>query len=233
MNGENLSESKKEINRIDVKYILHELQHLFHIDKGYPFTFREMLIHPGKAVREYLTQNREKYVKPIVFLIFAAVLYTIVIHLLHIEFVVFNIKGFAKTEEWKNNLDTTTINNWVDAHLGYSTMIVGFFMALWTKLFFHKKGYNIFEIFVLLSYLFGVFFISILFFFIPAKITHLLIIAQIGAILLQIYFVWAIGQFFGAKIILNYLKAFISLFSGILTYKYSLVLLAYLIHLFK
>ncbi|REC67731.1 hypothetical protein DRF58_15045 [Epilithonimonas hispanica] len=105
-------------------------------------------------------------------------------------------------------------------------------MALWTKIFFYKKGFNIFEIFVLLSYIFGVFFISALIFLLIGKLFNLFIIAQVGIYLVQVYFVWAIGQFFGEKNFLNYVKSLICLFLGIITYKYSLVLLAYLIHLF-
>ena len=233
MNEEHSSEPKKEIKRIDAKYISHEIQHLLHFDKGFPFTLKELLIRPGKAVREYLRENREKYVKPIVFLVFSAVIYTFLIHFFHIEITIFNIKGFGKTAEWQNNLNTEVVNNWVDSHLSYSAMIIGFFMALWTKIFFYKKGYNLFEIFVLLAYIFGVFFIFLLLFLIPAKFTNLLIIAQVGAYLGQLYVVFAIGQFFGERKIINYIKGFICFFLGILTYKYSLVLLAYLIYLFK
>ena len=233
MTEENSSEYKKEIKRIDAKYISHEIQHLLHFDKGFPFTFKEILIRPGKAVREYLGENREKYVKPIVFLVFAAVIYTLIIHFFHIEIPIFNIKGFGKTSEWQSNLDTDAVNNWIDSHLSYSAMIIGLFIALWTKMFFYKKGYNIYEIFILLSYIFGVFFISLLFFLVPAKFTNLLIIAQIGAFLGQIYIVFAIGQFFGERQVANYIKALICFFLGIVTYKYTLVLLAFLIHFFK
>ncbi|MEG0929120.1 DUF3667 domain-containing protein [Chryseobacterium sp.] len=233
MNQENSSETKKEIKRIDASYISHEIQHLLHFDKGFPFTFKEVLLRPGKAVREYLRENREKYVKPIVFLVFAAVIYTFIIHLFHIEVLIFNIKGFGGTQQWEHNLDTEVINKWIDSHLGYSALIIGFFMAIWTKIFFYKKGYNIFEIFVLLSYVFGVFFIALLFFLLLSKLTGLLMITQIGVLLLQVYFVGAIGQFFGEKNLINYVKSLICLFLGIITYKYSLILLAYLIHLFK
>jgi len=100
------------------------------------------------------------------------------------------------------------------------------------KYFFYKKGYNLFEIFVLLSYIFGVFFYFNFSFLLIGKLFNLFIIAQIGIYLVQVYFVWAIGQFFGEKNFLNYVKSLICLFLGIVTYKYSLVLLAYLINLF-
>lgn len=232
MNEGNSCEQKQGIKRIDAEYISHEIQHLLHFDKGFPYTFKELLIRPGKAVREYLRENREKYVKPIVFLVFSAVIYTFLIHLFHIDVLIFNIKGLGTTQ-WGNNDNIEAINSWIDSHLGYSALIIGFFMALWTKIFFYKKGYNIFEIFVLLSYIFGVFFISVLLLLLIGKLTGLFIIAQVGIYLVQVYFVWAIGQFFGEKNLLNYIKSFICLFLGIITYKYSLVLLAYLIHLFK
>ena len=143
-----------------------------HFDKGFPFTFKEILIRPGKSVRD------------------------------------------------------------VVSHLAYSALIIGFFMAVWTKIFFYKKGYNIFETFVLLSYIFGVFFISLLIFLLISKVTGLLIITKVGVFVLQGYFVAAIGQFFGDRKFLNYIKGLICLFLGVLTYKYALILLAYLIHIF-
>lgn len=233
MNEEHSSEPIKEIKRIDAKYISHEIQHLLHFDKGFPFTFKEVLIRPGKAVREYLRENREKYVKPIVFLVFSAVIYTLIIHFFHIEISIFNVKAFGKASDWQKTLDTDVINNWINSHLSYSAMLIGFFMAIWTKLLFYRKGYNIFEIFVLLSYIFGVFFIFLLFFLLIAKPTGLLVISQTGAYLGQIYIVFSMGQFFGERKIINYIKGFICFFLGMLTYKCSLVLLAYLIHLFK
>lgn len=233
MNDEHNSRNQKEIKRIDAKYISHEIQHLLHFDKGFPFTFKEILIRPGKSVRAYLGEDREKYVKPIVFLVFSAVLYTFIIHLLHIEVLIFNVRGLGENHQLSDHIDTSIINKWIDSHLAYSALIIGFFMALWTRIFFYNRDYNIFEIFVLLSYIFGVFFISLLFFLLISKLTGLLIITKVGVFLLQAYFVAAIGQFFGEHKFLNYVKSLICLFMGVLTYKYSLILLSYLIHLFQ
>lgn len=233
MKEEQSCEEEKKIERIDAKYISHEIQHLLHFDRGFPFTFKELLIRPGKAVREYLRENREKYVKPIVFLVFSAVIYTFTIHLFHIDVVIFNIKGLGETRPLNSDLNISVINRWIDSHLAYSALIIGFFMAIWTRIFFCKRDFNIFEIFVLLSYIFGVFFSVLLAFLLISKITGLLTITQIGIVLLQVYFVGAIGQFFGERKFLNYLKSFICLILGILSYKYSLIFLSYLMHLFK
>ncbi len=142
---------------------------------------------------------------------------------------IFNIKALGESSTGESNNYIDAINNWVDSHLGYSALIIGFFMALWKKLFFYKNGYNIFEIFVLLSYIFGVFFISVLFFLLIGKLLNLFIIAQVGIYFVQIYFIWAMGQFFGEKNFLNYVKSFVCLFLGIVNYKYCLILLAYLL----
>jgi len=44
MNDEQYSTNRKEIKRIDAKYLAHEIQHVLHFDKGFPFTFKEILI---------------------------------------------------------------------------------------------------------------------------------------------------------------------------------------------
>jgi hypothetical protein len=45
----------------------------------------------------------------------------------------------------------------------------------------------------------------------------------------MIYLSWAIGQFFGRKKVLSYLKAFISFFFGVITFVILIVLLGIVI----
>ncbi|MFV8349379.1 DUF3667 domain-containing protein [Flavobacterium sp. GT2P42] len=227
MNEENYSD--KKIKRIDAKYISHEIQHIFHIEKGYLYTITQLLKKPGKTVREYLYENREKYVKPIVYLVFSGVLLTLYLHFFHIEFIFMSLNNFEYFHTLEKKFDAENINEWSDGHIGYSALIIGIFISLWVKVFFFKREYNIFEIIVLMSYCFGTLFILMLLFTalaIPLKIN---LIAQLGTIISQIYIVWSIGQFFGEKKILNYFKALICYFLGIMSYKFAILLIAYLI----
>ena len=228
MSKENYSD--KKLKRIDAKYISHEIQHIFHIEKGYFYTILQLLTKPGRTVREYLYENRAKYVKPIVYLVFSAVLLTLLFHFLHIEFTFVSLKNFGPANLLDKNLNAKSVNEWIDGHIGYSALIIGVFISLWIKVLFYKREYNIYEIIVLLSYCFGTLFILMLFFGAIAFPLKINLITQIGTIISQIYIIWAIGQFFGEKKILNYVKALLCYFLGIVSYKYAILLVAYLIH---
>ncbi|AFR36150.1 DUF3667 domain-containing protein [Riemerella anatipestifer] len=221
--------SGKEIRRIDGKYISHEIQHIFHIEKGFLYTAWQLLIKPGKTARTYLYVNREKYVKPITYLVFSGVLLTLFFHFLHTEFTFMNFENFGSYRMLEEKLNAKSITKWVDGHIGYSALIIGIFISLWIKVFFYKREYNLYEIFVLISYSFGTFFIIILFFSGIAIAAEMNLIANVGAFISQIYIIWTIGQFFGDKKILNYIKAFFCYFLGIITFKYSILLVAYLL----
>lgn len=51
--------------RINSSWFLHDIPHsVFHIDKGFPFTFFSLFSRPGEMVKEYLAGRRVKYFKP-------------------------------------------------------------------------------------------------------------------------------------------------------------------------
>lgn len=219
----------KKIKRIDANYISHEIQHIFHIEKGYLYTIAQLLKNPGKAVREYLYENRVKYVKPIVYLVFSGVLLTLLLHFFHVEYTLMSLNNFEYFHNLEKKFNAENINEWSDGHIGYSALIIGIFISLWVKVFFFKREYNIYEIVVLMSYCFGTLFILMLLFTALAISLKINLIAQLGTIMSQIYIIWSIGQFFGENKISNYLKAFICYFLGILSYKFAILIIAYLI----
>ena len=64
---------KSNLKRIDRRYISHEIEHVLHLDRGFFYTVKELFLRPGKAVREFLFEDRKKLVKPVLFLIFMIV----------------------------------------------------------------------------------------------------------------------------------------------------------------
>lgn len=66
------------LKRIDKHYISHEIQHLLHFEEGFIYTVKELLTRSGNSIRMYLDENRNKHMKPVAFLIFTSLLYTIV-----------------------------------------------------------------------------------------------------------------------------------------------------------
>ena len=46
-----------QLQKIDRKYILNEIQQLFNFEKGFFYTAKELLIRPGTSVKEYINSR--------------------------------------------------------------------------------------------------------------------------------------------------------------------------------
>ena len=67
----------RELERISGKYILSEISNVLNFHKGILYTIRELLIRPGLATRTFILEDRNRLVKPIIFLIICSLIYTI------------------------------------------------------------------------------------------------------------------------------------------------------------
>ena len=202
-----------KLKRIDGHFILHEIEHVLHFEKGLFFTIRELLIRPGKSVREYVSGRRDRLFKPIIFIIVASLIYTLAEHFFNIE------KGYFNINDEKA-ATVKLISNWVHDHYGYANIIMGFFIACWLKIFFRRQDVNIFEIAILLSYVMG---IGMLFLAIAACLNgvtgfHLMATASLLAF---VYISWAIGQFFTPSKLTNFIKAGVAYVLGFATFSAS------------
>ncbi|MCU0467646.1 MAG: DUF3667 domain-containing protein [Arcicella sp.] len=199
--------------KIDEHYVKHEIEHLFHFEKGFPYTIRELLINPGKSIGDFIAGNRNRLVKPITFIIVSSLIYTIVSHYFHIDD--FFIK--IKSPESEGKPTFFKIIEWAKAHYGYMNILSGALVAFGLKIFFKKYGYNLFELFVVLCYVMGV---SIFFSAFLAIIEGVLHIKLSGIATLTgvIYIVWAMGDFFENKKVISYIKALICYWLGMITF---------------
>ncbi|SCY64985.1 DUF3667 domain-containing protein [Flavobacterium caeni] len=198
-----------QLKRIDGHYIIHEIEHVLHFEKGILFTVRELLVNPGKNIRDFFVENRSRLVKPIIFIIITSLIYSITSHFFHIEEGYVVAKGIQKSS-------VTAIFAWVQQHYGYANIIMGVFIVLWLQLFFRKSGYNFFEILILLCFVMGMGMLIFALFAFLQGLTHanLMTFAGIAGFA---YCTWAIGEFFGRKP-MNYFKAFWAYALGYLTF---------------
>jgi hypothetical protein len=215
-----------KLKRIDSHYVLHEIQHVLHFEKGVFYTVKELIIRPGQSVRQFISENRNRLVKPIIFIIVSSLIYSIAVHFFHIEDGYINMKDI---EPGKKSA-TIAIFNWVQSHYGYANIIMGIFIAFWLKLFFRKYDYNFFEIVILLCFVMGVGMITFSVFAVIEGLTKLPLM-QISGIIFFLYAFWAIAQFFDKKKAINYLKAFFAYVLGMITFCFSALLLGFLVDL--
>lgn len=210
--------------RIDGRYILHEIEHVLHFERGILYTIRELLVRPGQNIKNFINENRSRLVKPVIFIIVASLIYTLISHFFHIE------EAYIKYDDATKGTEVNVINDWIQSHYGYANIIMGVFIAFWLKVFFRKYDYNFFEILILLCFILGmemlIFSVSALF----EGLTNFPLMKAAAAIVL-IYFSWAVGQFFDKTKAMSYVKALVSYILGMTTFGIVVIILGILMNL--
>lgn len=196
--------------RIDFHYIKHEIEHVLHFEKGFLFTIKELLTKPGQSIREFISDDRNRLVKPIIFIIVTSLIYTLISHFFHIEDEYVKYEGMEKSAFVK-------ILGWLQANYGYFNILTGMFIAVWLKVFFKKYDYNFFELLIMLCFVLGISMLIFAIFSIIEGISHIKLL-NIAGMISVIYLVWATGDFFEKNKIANYFKALICYLLGMITF---------------
>ena len=216
----------KQLERINSRYILSEIGSVLNFQKGILYTIKELVIRPGQNVRAFISEDRNRLVKPIMFILITSLIYTLAIQLFQFNdgYIDYNF------DDWKDSA-TGFIFQWVSTHYGYSNIIMAVFIGIWIKILFKKYDYNFYEILILLCFVMGIGMLALALFGTIESITKTPI-NQYGVYLLFVYIVWAIGQFFEPKFV-NYLKALFSYFLGMISFTFVALGLGILIDLIK
>ncbi|MGY5251832.1 DUF3667 domain-containing protein [Sphingobacterium spiritivorum] len=212
-----------KLDRINGHYIKHEIEHVLHFEKGILYTIKALLLHPGASVREFISQNRNRLVKPIIFIVITSLIYSLTAHFFHIEEGYINI-AYAKKASTVNYL-----NQWVQGHYGYANLIMGIFIATWIRLFFRKYDVNFYEIIILLCFVMGIEMLFCALFALLEGVTHLPL-APVASVIVLIYTTWGIGNFFGKKVA-NYLKAFFGYVLGTVSFSLAILIIGTMVDL--
>jgi len=145
---------KKNTHRLTFKSILHDIPHsVFHVDKGLLHTFIELLIRPGRLLRNYIDGKRVNYFAPFAYLFFMSAVSSFIVHQtfehLHIHYN-YDYMLFPRVSEFFAHYPALML----------CTLIP--FVSFWSWVFHRETGLNYWENFVLNTYLvaqFNVFYI--------------------------------------------------------------------------
>lgn len=221
----NKYDKTKVLKRIDRKYILSELVSLLNLDKGILYTVKEIVIRPGKSVQHFIHNDRNKLVKPITFIIFCSLIYTIIQqYLINNDFFDQFGSGYNDALGLKKSALVNTFE-WLKNNYGYTNILMSIFIAFWIKLFFRKFNYNFFEILTLLLYVLGISTLIYSLFIIIEILTDYRLLHW-GGIIGFIYSSWAIGQFYNKRKVLNYFKGATANLLGMITFYFILIILS-------
>lgn len=210
----------KVLRRIDAKYIIQEIGSVFLFERGFLFTIKELLLRPGKSIREFLTEDRFRLIKPIIFIILTSLIYTVSNQVFRFEDAYIKYEGLPQSS-------TTKLFEWISSNYGYANMIMAIFIAFWLKVFFRKCSYNYFETLILLFFLMGMGMLILALLGMIESIVKRPIMG-FASIILFIYIVWGIGQFYKGKFV-AYFKAFSAYVLGFLCFSIAAVLTGMLI----
>lgn len=215
----------KKIERINGRYIFAEIASVLNFQKGILFTIKELLIRPGQNIRTFISEDRNRLVKPIMFILISSLIYTVFVEIFHFE------DGYIS---YSDNKESTTLKifKWVQGNYGYANIIMSIFIGLWLKILFRKYPFNFFEIIILLCFVMGVGMIIYSAFGIVQGLTHINLM-QFGAIIGLVYTTYAVGQFFEKRKLLSYVKAFFAYLLGMLTFTFIAIGTGILIDLLK
>lgn len=196
------------LNRINGQYIVKEIRSVLNFDKGILFTTRELILRPGLNIRKFIQEDRNRLVKPIIFLILCSVIYTFTQRVLHFE------DEYMKAD--MGDSAVAKIYEWIRTNYGYANIVMGIFIGLWTKVLFRKSGFNIYEILILIFFIMGIGMLIYTLFGIVESLTKLKIL-YFGVLIGFIYTAWAIARFFDGRKVSSYIKGFFSYFLGCIT----------------
>ncbi len=210
-------DSSKIPKRIDGKYIFNEIVHILNFDKGIFYTIKELIIRPGKSILHFIQKDRSKLVKPITYVLFCSLFYTIPQqYLTNSDF--WNVFGRGYTDSLGlKESALVNILKWTKNNYGYTNILMSVFIALWIKLFFRKFNYNFFEILTLLLYVLGTSTLIYSVFMILDILTDYKLLF-FGGIIGFIYSSYAIAQFYNKNKVLNYFKGATVNFLGMITF---------------
>ncbi len=212
------------LERIDGAYILKEIGGVLNFEKGVLYTIKELFLRPGKAVLEFILYDRKRLVKPIIFVIFSSLFFVITQQIL----------GFntGTTPENIQSPGVLKAFEWVGENFGVVNILLGFFIGLWTRLFFLNSKYNIYEIFILVFFTVGIGNLIFTFFGIVESITGFESYNFTYFVALA-YSAWAIGNFFDKNKAMSYFKGLLAYVFGTTMGSFVIVLVGILIDVFN
>lgn len=145
--------------RINLQYLIHAISiSVLQLERGFLFTVKELFLHPGHMIRDFLEGKRQPYVRPLSFLIFTSALYVLVSHFLelntHSKDIVEGFKlGMEDNNQSEADTKLLTLLTWITSSNALSVLLTLPLFSLGSFLAFKSVKYNYFEHLVLNTYI--------------------------------------------------------------------------------
>lgn len=92
------------------------------MEKGLFYTVKQLIVRPGIRVRTFLHEDRQRLLKPLIFLILTSLIYSLSNYFLQFEDTYVTYQG--RPESYNSR-----IFNWITGNYGYANLIMAVFIA--------------------------------------------------------------------------------------------------------
>jgi len=134
------------MKRITIPGIFHDVFHFFtHLDKGFAFTLKQLIVAPGKVQRDYVEGNRSRHQKPFSMFFICATVTALLRYWINLSL----MKHYHGTNEGESNF--------FHQYMVLTHTILLPLYALVIYLVFYRSKYNYAEVVVFLLYTLGIF----------------------------------------------------------------------------
>jgi len=157
------------IRRITGEYIVEEIRKEFLFEKGYFFTIKEIFFNPSKTIKEFISQNRNKFIKPIIFLFITTIIFVLSNYLVNslykreFNYDTEKVKDISNSTNFilfEVEMGATDIlissGSFLNDYYGYTYILLILFLASIFRINFYNSKYNFYETFVMLCYVISV-----------------------------------------------------------------------------
>jgi len=204
----------------------------FNVHRGIIYSFKELFLHPGKVIHDYLNGRTKPYFNPLNYLIIAAGIYAFFVLWLDIfDSSIDATNNFFLSEEASNNEEVLEMQKrFLESFKGYINFIPLLmipFASIMTKWLFRRKKLFYGEHLIINSFLFAQGFLMTLvfipvFIFIPAI---KLLFGVLLALILIVYLGYAFSKIFRTGIIKSTFGALLVYIGGMLLFYLFFIIL--------
>ncbi|MGB3589785.1 MAG: DUF3667 domain-containing protein [Tunicatimonas sp.] len=183
--------------RITLQYLWQEILGTLSWDKGFFFTFKELLIRPGKTIRAYLAGDRQRYSNPVRFLVFSTAIASFVIIKLDLVGRALD-QGMLRTSDQQVQQSRQEVMTYLYQYYNFVMFLLVPLLALATYWFFRKRKYNYaehltFSAFISAEYTLIYLLTALGLYYYPA------LSDSISQLIWFVYLIWALVSFFPEK----------------------------------
>lgn len=153
----NLCGQNSKVERLNFSSIVNEISDsIFQVNRGFFFTFKELSVRPGHAIREFIEGHRKYYFKPLAYALTLSTVYFVLSSLSGLNtFLGEIISGFTGATK-ENGIDSfSNVLIWFADNYAYTILLLIPVFSISSYLAFLGKGYNYWENLVLNSYITG------------------------------------------------------------------------------